>query len=356
MENVTSSAGAKCGTEGMTDVMSTAQLMAACDVPVVPPGGTFSMALSGSSLLRLLRLQDQRLRMQSTYRSTRPEATLQLPARADGDSPPGPSAQPVHLNTITSPREWTLGESSQGSNGSPQCVAILAEIKSTERSRLTALMPRYLSQSFLHRADHIESALDATSRRIANLSKRVVYLMERSPDECSPRDLKVETSELESMWAQVWGILQRTITIEDLMLRTPDIQKTEIDRLSSLISRVSSYTSGGAAELCELGIRIGLGNVSATLDQLLLSFGNECRLTEVNRFNDKDRTGLLGSMICGCRVAGGGNRNDAVVMGKVADNVSMELGAGDSITGSDEGTKPVAEDVWQYGHKVWNRG
>ncbi len=62
----------------------------------------------------------------------------------------------------------------------------------------------------------------------------------------------------------------------------------------------------------------------------------------------------MGSMICGCRVAGGGNRNDAVVMGKVAYNVSMELGAGDSI--SDEGTKPVAEDVWQYGHKVWNRG
>jgi hypothetical protein len=84
------------------------------------------------------------------------------------------------------------------------------------------------------------------------------------------------------MWAQVWGILQRTITIEDLMLRTPDIQKTEIDRLSSLISRVSSYTSGGAAELCELGIRNDLGNVSATLDKLLLSFGNEGRLTDVN--------------------------------------------------------------------------
>ena len=49
IENVTGSAGAKYGTEGTTDVTSTSQLIAACDVP---PGGTFSMALPGSSLLR----------------------------------------------------------------------------------------------------------------------------------------------------------------------------------------------------------------------------------------------------------------------------------------------------------------
>ncbi len=119
--------------------------------------------------------------MQSTYRNTRPEAIL--PAGADSDFPPEPSAQPVHLNTIPSPQEWILGESSLGpktvclgSNGSPQCVTILAKIKSTELSRLTALMPRYLSQSFLLRADHIESALDATSRRMRTYPKELCTL------------------------------------------------------------------------------------------------------------------------------------------------------------------------------------
>ncbi len=66
------------------------------------------------------------------------------------------------------------------------------------------------------------------------------------------------------------------------MLRTSNIQKQEIDLLSSLISLMSSYTSGGAADLCELGIRSCLCNVSATLDKVLLSFGNEGRLTDVN--------------------------------------------------------------------------
>jgi hypothetical protein len=171
MENVTNCAGAKYGMEGVTDVKSTTHLKAACDC----------MAPPGSSLFRLRRLQDQLL--QSTNRMTPPEASLQQQARAVSKYPPGPSVQPVTLNTAPAPQRWILGESNQlpslktlylGSNGSPHCLAILEEIKSTISLRLTSVMPRYLSLRFLHRADHIESALDTTSRRIVILSKRIV--------------------------------------------------------------------------------------------------------------------------------------------------------------------------------------
>ena len=70
-----------------------------------------------------------------------------------------------------------------------------------------------------------ESDLDQMSRCIAELSRRVVYLKERDPDDCSPADLEVESVEIlevESMWAQVWGVLQRIYTIEDLILMSPD--------------------------------------------------------------------------------------------------------------------------------------
>ena len=55
MENVTGSAGAKYGMEGVTDVTSTTQLIAACDVPVAPPVHTYSMAPPGSSLFNCCR-------------------------------------------------------------------------------------------------------------------------------------------------------------------------------------------------------------------------------------------------------------------------------------------------------------
>jgi hypothetical protein len=122
-ENVTCScAGAKYGTEGTTDVTITAQLMAACDVQVDTPGGTCSMDLPGSLLLLLLRCVTRPAAQDadSEHLQKYPlEATLQLPARADGNSPPGPSAQPVNLNTIPAPQEWILGESSLG----PKTVA-----------------------------------------------------------------------------------------------------------------------------------------------------------------------------------------------------------------------------------------
>ncbi len=74
------------------------------------------------------------------------------------------------------------------------------------------------------------------------------------------------------------------------MLETPDIQKTKIDRLSSLTFRVSSYISRGTAKLCESETRSGIANVSATQDQLLLSLGCEGQLPVVNRANNQDRT------------------------------------------------------------------
>jgi hypothetical protein len=51
------------------------------------------------------------------------------------------------------------------------------------------------------------------------------------------------------------------------------------------------------------------------------------------------KTGLFGSMTCGCS----SNRNNAAVIGNMADNVGMELRAEDGI--SDKGKKPVAEKM-----------
>jgi hypothetical protein len=60
---------------------------------------------------------------------------------------------------------------------------------------------------------------------------------------CSPRDLKLETSKNGvDVGAGLELDLDRIFTIEDLMLRTPYIQTTEIDRLSSFIFRLSFYT------------------------------------------------------------------------------------------------------------------
>ena len=60
------------------------------------------------------------------------------------------------------------------------------------------------------------------SRSIVELSRRVVYLIEIDPADCSPDDLKVEKSELESIRIHVWSVLHRIYMLEDLILMSPD--------------------------------------------------------------------------------------------------------------------------------------
>ena len=91
-----------------------------------------------------------------------------------------------------------------------------------------------------------ESDLDMMSRRITELSTRVVYLIGRDPDDCSPSELAIDISEVESMWAQVWGVLQRIYTIEDLILISPDPELLQIKAMSLLV-----YTNRGLAKFSD---------------------------------------------------------------------------------------------------------
>jgi hypothetical protein len=85
------------------------------------------------------------------------------------------------------------------------------------------------------------------SRRITELSTRVVYLIGRDPDDCSPSELAIDISEVESMWAQVWGVLQRIYTIEDLILMSPDPDHWQwlCQAMSFLLLRLMLYTTRG---------------------------------------------------------------------------------------------------------------
>ena len=93
--------------------------------------------------------------------------------------------------------------------------------------------------------------------------------MERDPDECSPADLAIEISELESMWTQVWGVIERIYIIEDLILMSPDPEQLLIQEISFLLLRLLLYTNRGLENLCDPAIRKGLDDAKVMLDEIL---------------------------------------------------------------------------------------
>ena len=128
------------------------------------------------------------------------------------------------------------------------------------------------------------------SRSIVELSRRDVYLIEIDPADCSPDDLKVKKSELESMWIQFWSVLHRIFMLEDLILMSPDPDGSHIDELLQLVVKSSGYACRGPAKLCSPAIRKGLDDVSAILDWILLEINVDGNLPDEDGTNSK--TGL----------------------------------------------------------------
>jgi hypothetical protein len=155
---------------------------------------------------------------------------------------------------------------------------------------------------------------------------RVVYVMEKCPDGCSPRDLKLETSKYGvDVGAGLELDLDRIFTIEDLMLRTPNIQTMEIERLSSLIFPLSLYTVNFAAPKVDVYQRSGFvgGNDHER------SGGDGASGDGASANGTGDVAEPSSSTGDSCCMTGCGYRNDdAAVMGKATDNAGAELGTG----------------------------
>ena len=221
--------------------------------------------IPGATLVRLAREQAQLL-----DRKVLPESVCQPTAGAGGTSSPLAEI----LSEIRSKISSRLALARRQGYLSP---ALLPQgthsfhFAQPGTSNSQGVPPPWFREAPLQAFTGRDSDLDTMSRSSTDLSSRFLYLIERDPDEYSPNELAVEISEVESMWRQVWGVLQRIYTIEDLILMSPDPDNWQwlIKEMSFLLFRLLLYTNRGLEQLCAPVIRKGLNEASVMLDGFL---------------------------------------------------------------------------------------